>query len=270
MLITVITINYNNCLGLNKTIKSVCNQTFQDFEYIIIDGNSHDGSKDSIRKLQEKATSLKFKSLICISEPDHGIYDAMNKGINLSKGDYIIFMNSGDCLSSPNVLKKVFENKKYQADIIIGRQKYIRNGKISICRRTYANEVNERFLRSNTLPHQATFIKRELMQRIGGYHLDFKIVSDWIFWYEAIVNYHATIQDTNVFIANMEEEKTSSNIEKCREEMALFLKKQYPNPSLDFWETIINDNSESYLYRRASKSNIGKFLVKLALRLNKQ
>ena len=89
MKLSIITINYNNREGLKKTINSVINQTFRDFEYILIDGGSEDGSKEII--LQHEAQFSYWRS-----EKDHGIYNAMNKGILAAKGDYLLFLNSGD------------------------------------------------------------------------------------------------------------------------------------------------------------------------------
>ena len=91
MKLSIVTINYNDAIGLERTIQSVITQTFKDFEYIIIDGNSTDGSKEIIKKYSEKIQ-------VAISEPDTGIYNAMNKGAALAKGEYLLFLNSGDNL----------------------------------------------------------------------------------------------------------------------------------------------------------------------------
>ena len=113
--LSIITINYNNCTCLEKTIESVLSQTSQNFEYIVVDGNSTDRSKEIISHY----ANLKLFDIIWISEPDTGIYNAMNKGIRLSSGDYIQFLNSGDILAAPNVtemmLKDMPECGVYQA-----------------------------------------------------------------------------------------------------------------------------------------------------------
>ena len=100
MLISIITVNYNDSSGLLKTIKSVIGQKFSDFEYIIIDGGSVDGSKDVILKHQEHFSHW-------VSEEDRGIYHAMNKGIKAARGEYLLFLNSGDYLHSEVVLQRV-------------------------------------------------------------------------------------------------------------------------------------------------------------------
>ena len=101
MKLSIITINYNNKNGLQKTIDSVISQTFKDFEWIIIDGGSTDGSKELIEKYSQHITYW-------VSEPDKGIYNAMNKGIKVAKGEYLFFLNSGDYLVQPNTINQIF------------------------------------------------------------------------------------------------------------------------------------------------------------------
>ena len=113
--LSVITINYNNKNGLIKTINSVINQTYKDFEFIIIDGGSTDGSLEVI---QEYSGQINY----WVSEPDNGIYHAMNKGIVMAKGEYCNFMNSGDCFFDEQVLKNAFSHN-LSVDIFIGKAK---------------------------------------------------------------------------------------------------------------------------------------------------
>ena len=111
MKFSIITINYNNCLGLQKTIQSVVNQSFDDFQYIIIDGDSNDGSKALLN-------SLKLLNGNILSEKDGGIYDAMNKGLDLIKGEFVIFLNSGDSFASNDVLEKIYNLVKESKNVI--------------------------------------------------------------------------------------------------------------------------------------------------------
>lgn len=260
--ISVITVNFNHAQGLAKTMKSVLAQTYCNLEYIVIDGGSTDGSVDIVKLYREKL------AYFC-SERDEGVYDGMNKGIAHATGDYVLFMNSGDCFCNSTVLEDIFGKTEYDSDLIVGRQYQLRNGVRRANRHIFANEVDERFLISNTLPHQATFIKRSLFAEIGGYNLNYKIVADWVFWYETIVNRHATNSCVETFVAEMEEEGISGNVDKCRLEMAQFLMTQYPTLTIEQWKNMIQQNSESFLFRRATKSKLGKILVKIALRLNK-
>ena len=102
MILTIITINYNNAAGLEKTMQSVLTQTCGDFEYIVVDGGSKDGSTDVIKRFEKG-----FGGRLCwTSEPDNGIYNAMNKGIVKASGEYLEFLNSGDCLVDDNVVER--------------------------------------------------------------------------------------------------------------------------------------------------------------------
>ena len=105
MILTIITINYNNASGLQKTMESVLSQTSKEFEYIIVDGGSTDNSIQTIQQFNN-STIQQFQ---CISEPDSGIYNAMNKGIRMAKGEYIHFLNSGDWLVDEFVVERMLE-----------------------------------------------------------------------------------------------------------------------------------------------------------------
>ena len=118
---SIITINLNNSAGLRKTIESVVNQTFQDFEYIIIDGGSTDGSVDIIKEYSSRIDYW-------VSEPDRGIYNAMNKGIVQAHGDYINFMNSGDCFSKNTILEEIYADLSF--DFVFGKARTIPNNTI--------------------------------------------------------------------------------------------------------------------------------------------
>ena len=113
MLVSVITINYNNCRGLHQTILSVVHQEYQNFEFIVIDGGSTDGSLDVIKDYSENIT-------FWVSEKDRGIYHAMNKGVAQAHGDYCLFMNSGDCFYDKDVLGRVVNSSAIE-DIIVGK-----------------------------------------------------------------------------------------------------------------------------------------------------
>lgn len=113
MKISVITVCYNAGKDLEKTIKSVISQSYKDIEYIIIDGGSTDETKDILKKYSDKISKI-------ISEPDKGLYDAMNKGINLASGDYINFMNAGDIFSDDEVVEKIVNALEADTDVIYG------------------------------------------------------------------------------------------------------------------------------------------------------
>jgi glycosyltransferase involved in cell wall biosynthesis len=181
---SIITINFNNKIGLTKTIKSVLNQTFEDFEYIIIDGGSNDGSKELIESISDK---LSF----WVSEKDNGIYNAMNKGINAAKGNYIQFLNSGDTLANENVLEYISKNiydtnsqfDFYYTDVINQQNKKIHY---------YPTHLTFKHFFEFTINHQATFFKYELFKKYGNYSEHYKIVSDWEFYMKILFLHNAT------------------------------------------------------------------------------
>lgn len=261
--ISIITVNFNNLSGLQKTMKSVLCQKYTNLEYIIIDGGSTDGSKDFIMSHQDKL------SYWC-SEKDKGIYDGMNKGIAKATGEYILFLNSGDYFYSPQVLCKVFKSSQND-DLLIGRQCYYnRKGKKSIAWSIQAKDINERFFWSNTLPHQSTFIKTTLLNKIGGYKPNYRVCADWVFWYEAIVEYNCTYSCINYAISYMEDGGVSRNMEKCRRDMATFLIENHPIMTIEDWFEINMRFTEALSFRRAFSSRISRLLMKIAIRLNKK
>ena len=184
MKLSIITVNLNNAEGLRKTIESVVSQTFTDFEYIVIDGGSTDGSIEIIKQYTDKITYW-------VSEPDKGIYNAMNKGILRAKGEYCLFLNSGDYLYSDTVLSDVF-SYDLKEDIIIGRLLLSSDNTTELGGgRTYACLQKGQALTLyniywGSINHQSSFIKRNLFHQYGLYDENYKIISDWIFFLKTI------------------------------------------------------------------------------------
>jgi glycosyltransferase involved in cell wall biosynthesis len=243
MRLSIITVNLNNRLGLEKTVISVINQSFSDFEFIIIDGGSTDGSLDIINKYQNYFTYW-------ISEKDKGTYHAMNKGIKVAKGDYCYFLNSGDFLIDNYVFEKLF-HYPIQADIVSGNVLKIRkNGKYrTIVAHSKPSLLN---LCIHSLPHQASLIKRELFNEIGYYTESYKIVSDFEFFLKAIVIYKKTYQFVNISFCYFNVEGISSKLEStilAKEESYACLKENFPDMVDDLME-----------YRYFYNSNIGQIV----------
>ena len=181
--LSVITINFNNAEGLKKTIESVVFQTFTNFEYIIIDGGSTDGSVDIIKQYADKITYW-------VSEQDTGIYNAMNKGILQAKGEYLNFMNSGDYFYNHDVLYNIFEKNSYNQSIITGNKIHVLWNKQEeyspgVSYKPYGKVTILSFLKGS-FSHQSSFIKRQLFEQYGLYSENYKIVSDWIFFLQTI------------------------------------------------------------------------------------
>jgi glycosyltransferase involved in cell wall biosynthesis len=182
MLFSIITINHNNSKGLLNTILSINNQNYKFFEHIIIDGNSTDSSLEVLRKINNE-------NIIWISENDRGIYHAMNKGILMSKGKYLIFINSGDFFSNNNCLDLINKNKQ-DFDIVYSNM-IIQNDTTSTVIK-YQDPISTQLLLTSGIPHPGTAIKRELFNVVGLYNEKYKIISDWIFFFTAIVKHNAS------------------------------------------------------------------------------
>lgn len=192
MKLSIITINYNNAVGLKKTLDSVAIQTYSDFEHIIVDGASSDASVDVIREYEKNLTSrLKW-----LSEKDTGIYNAMNKGIKMATGEYLLFLNSGDYLVDESVIEKVFANDCV-ADILCARCNVSDKGKV-VWTSPYLPMVTLKDLYFIGLPHQSTFIRRTLFDKYGMYREDFRYNSDMDFWYKSIAIGDATTYGVDV------------------------------------------------------------------------
>ena len=171
MKLSIITVNFNNCDGLKKTIDSVIAQTFSDFEWIVIDGGSTDGSKELIEHYAEHFSYW-------VSEPDTGIYNAMNKGIKEAKGDYLQFLNSGDWLCDDKALERCFKHG-FDTDVAYGDIFFCSGDNKDLFH--YPQHLSLRFLYNYSLGHPASFIKREILQT-ELYDESLKIVSDWKFF----------------------------------------------------------------------------------------
>lgn len=176
--LSIITINYNNRGGLKRTVESVVNQTWREFEYIVIDGGSTDGSKAFIEFHNNKMDYW-------VSEPDKGIYNALNKGIQKATGDYLLFLNSGDHFYSEEVLANnllhIGNHDIIAFDIhILGQDNNFF--------RKHPDNLKFSFFFEDTFAHQSVFIKRSLFDTVGLYDESLKIVADWKFFIHAVAS----------------------------------------------------------------------------------
>lgn len=201
MKLSIVTINRNNAEGLRKTIESVVSQSFNDFEYIVIDGASTDGSVEVIKEYQDRITYW-------VSEPDSGVYQAMNKGIKMSNGEYCLFLNSGDFLIARDVLTRVFDEKS-EADIINARCNVSDKGNV-VWTSPYIPKVTLKDLYFVGIPHQSTFIKRRLFDNYGMYREDFRYNSDIDFWYKTIALGEVTTRGVDIVISDYNMDGLSS------------------------------------------------------------
>ena len=185
MKLSIITINRNNAAGLEKTMCSVAIQTFKEFEYIVIDGASIDGSVDVIKKYESQFAHIKW-----ISEPDKGIYNAMNKGLRMASGDYIQILNSADCLASGDVTEKMLSalEKAGTPSILYGNMiKCFPDGRKLVDKCFAGQEITMLGMYTGTLNHDPAYIRRNLFEKYGYYDESLKIVSDWNWYLQAII-----------------------------------------------------------------------------------
>lgn len=185
MKLSIVTINRNNAEGLEKTIKSVAAQTYKEFEYIVIDGASIDSSVEVI-----KSHEFEFAHLKWVSEPDNGIYNAMNKGLRMATGDYIQILNSADCLASNNVNEWMLLalEKAGMPSIIYGNMiKCFPDGRRVVDKSFSGHEITMLGMYNGTLNHDPTYIRRDLFDKYGYYDENLRIVSDWKWYLQAII-----------------------------------------------------------------------------------
>jgi glycosyltransferase involved in cell wall biosynthesis len=185
-LLSIITINRNNATGLDETMRSVISQTDGIFEYIVIDGASIDGSIGVIKKYTDSlAGRLKW-----ISEPDNGIYNAMNKGIRMASGNYVQFLNSGDCLASNDVTERMTAELKrndYPSILYGNMLKDMPDGRVVRDRCFAGQEISFLGFYTGTLNHSPAYIRKDLFDKYGLYDENLRIVSDWKWYLQAII-----------------------------------------------------------------------------------
>ena len=203
-LITIVTVSYNAVNCIEKTILSVLEQKYTNIEYIIIDGGSTDGTIDILKKYEHKITTW-------ISEPDKGIYDAMNKGIKLATGQWINFMNCGDSFVDEHVLSKLSEYFVKENEIIYGNM-YKKIGKDLYDVKAYNLDIL-----NNHMPfcHQSTFVQT-ILTKNNPFDTKYKFVADYNMFYNLYKKGHNFLYiDLPISIYQIEEGYTASNISAC-------------------------------------------------------
>ena len=248
--ISIITVNYNDANGLEETIKSVMVQTYRDYEHIVVDGDSSDGSKEVIEKYRDKLAWA-------VSEPDKGIYNAMNKGIRASKGKFLLFLNSGDTLHNENVLEKTVEKLNSDHRIYYGDVLRIFDSGISKIK-TYPNELSFGFFVDSALAHQSVFIDRDLFSEISFYDESYKVLADWEFLIRAICIHHIPYKHLGIIVARYDMSGISSQPEG-KKIMLEERKRCYQEHFRFYWK----DYRELMNYRSVFGSNQGKLFRKI-------
>ena len=255
--ISIITINFNNSKGLVQTLDSVAQQTYNNYEHIIIDGASTDGSKSIIEQYKNKNPHVTY----WVSEKDEGIYNAMNKGITHAQGQYLLFLNSGDYIE-PNILEQAATSLT-GTDIIYGNLYFISESGHKYLRIYPESPLSAALLLSPTfcLPHPATFIRRELFKD-QLYNEQYKIISDWEFWIKSILFKNRSTKHINLNISNFHEGGISSNTTLANKERTKILSDLFP-------QKVLEELSE-FLLIKESPLYEGFFLMKHAKHFQKK
>jgi glycosyltransferase involved in cell wall biosynthesis len=236
-MVSIITINFNNASGLKNTINSVNDQLFPFLEHIVIDGNSTDTSIVDIQ------TVLKSYHKV-ISEPDAGIYDAMNKGISFATGEYVLFLNSGDTFASENSLT-YFSPFLGKYDILYGDMLSIINGEKKYT--SYPETLSLNYMLTAGLPHPSTLFRKSLfIKKIGFYDCSYKIIADWTFFMIAIFKYDVNYLYIDKPISIYEGGGESSK----KENILLIINEYFKFLRIHFKENLYFFKSNNYLYKK--------------------
>ncbi len=262
--ISIITINYNDLKGLKKTFNSIVNQSNKDFEYLVIDGGSSDGSKEFIEQNSDKLAYW-------ISEKDSGIYNAMNKGIKAASGEYILFLNSGDFLVDDTIIDRVLKIIDGKEEIYYGNLFCSQNGnRISLW--SPPDVLSFSYFLDYSLPHPASFIKRNLFEKYFLYSENLKIISDWEFFIFCICKMNVSYKHIDLIVSDFDFEGVSSlkeNENKISSEKEIVIKKHFPLFTEDI-KVLVYGNSKRFkqfelLNKNKFKWNLLKGFMSLLL-----
>lgn len=294
MKLSIITINRNNAEGLRKTLESVAIQTCKDFEHIIVDGASTD---DSVKVIEQCVETTRHQ-IKWISEPDKGIYNAMNKGIRMAEGEYIQILNSGDCLAAEDVVEKSLAllNKANGVGVLLGIILNVwNNGRKAVNMPCHAARSNDLvvvyptlmdFYRG-TIPHDAACIRRDLFERYGFYDEGMKICSDWKFFLQAMVlgswrempdgksEFVAPLKDGEVMFADLEmvlfdmSGISNQNTEKWQAEKRPVLEAYVPTHILRDYDSYYYDAMLMKRIHRHHLYGLVRFMERVLFKLEK-
>lgn len=214
MKVSVITVCYNRKATIEQSIKSVLDQDYPNIEYIVVDGNSSDGTQDIIESYSDKIAKY-------ISESDKGMYDAINKGLAIATGDIVGLMHSDDVFFDETVISKIVAvfNKNSNADAVYGDGIYVTNdAQQKIVRNRIGGAYDYKKIRAGWLPlHPTVYIKKSVIDKYGNYNLDFKIASDTEFLLRYLYKYKINISYLNAYIVKMRMGGLSTNYKRAFE-----------------------------------------------------
>lgn len=295
MKLSIITINRNNAVGLRKTMESVLSQTYRDIEYIVIDGGSTDSSveviKDYVNQLNIEDRRLKID---WISEPDKGVYNAMNKGIMRATGEYVYILNSGDCVAAPDTIERMVAvlnslnanslNNTENVPILMGNIVRVHGNKkeyAPLPRGIDDRCIDDRLILrpmdvsmltfySGTVPQDAAFVRRELFEKYGYFDESLKICADWKLYLNMIAlgGIRPMHVDIDVVLFDMSGISNTNNELRLAERRA-YLEKVLPAPVLKDYDSYA---SPIHQYQRLKKHHLWPlvyFLERILFKLEK-
>lgn len=200
--LSIITINRNNAEGLRETIESLFAQTCKEFECIIVDGASTDGSFDVIKEYDRKLENgdWRLENFKWISEPDAGIYNAMNKGLKMAHGEYTLMLNSGDYLVDEHVIERMMPELDGM-DIVQGNVIVEQEGKENVLRGYGKSDISFIDVMKNHFLHQASFCRRDLFERYGYFDESYRINGDTVFYAKCLGFGNATFRYIDINVA---------------------------------------------------------------------
>ena len=198
---SIITVNFNNKAGLSKTLESILSQSCKDYELIVIDGGSTDGSKDLLEAHRDHIDYW-------VSEPDKGIYNGMNKGIQKARGEFINFMNSGDTFYDKTTLQQVTEQMD-GSDILVGSDYNVDPKTGASAMTVLPLRVSMATFFVQTFPHQSSFIRRSLFDNCL-YDEQLRIVADWKFFLDKVVYENCSVKLLHMPVSLREQDGISN------------------------------------------------------------
>lgn len=259
MRISIITINYNDVKGLEKTMTSVFGQTYANIEYIVIDGGSTDGSKDYIAQYDSRLGYW-------VSEPDKGIYNAMNKGIDKATGDYLLFLNSGDYLVNSKVVEEFVDFKPVE-DLVYGDSSFMYPNKDNVYKKMPDN-MEGLMIFYRTLNHQSIFHKHSLFNKVRRYDENYKMLADWAFYNNVILIEKGSYRHINLLISNYDTTGYSSNPDNAA--IMEQDRNRFYSEHVDYFIPLMLENYKMILDKynklKASKNQSFIFKIKKSLR----
>lgn len=252
-IISIITPVFNNERFLEGTILSVINQTYENIEYIVVDGGSTDGTIDIIKKYDEALSYW-------VSEPDNGIYDAQDKGIKLSSGKYFAILNSDDWYFDNNVIKKIVDEiiKSQSPDFVYGNVNIIKNTGNII---KFSSSIDQ--LKSyNSIPHPTLFLKRNIYHQLGGFNLKYKISADYDLIIKLYQNKFRFTKIDHTFVNIRQGGESYRNKNTIRENFEIRKDNRLLNPFINYYK-YVTANIKYKLYNWVEIFLPKKFIVNM-------